>query len=72
MNRAFSRRDYAVSKARSFANVSNWKAMVHWLKRAQKFQPVTEMQMWRIRNIVGPYKFEELNLRKFSKGGFNA
>lgn len=59
------RRNDAISKAKEYARSESWDMMMAWLERAQSYWPISELQMYYLRKIIGPYKYEELKLNRF-------
>ena len=65
LNMARLKRNDALSHARNFARRENWTATVTWLERAAKFMPLTPMQAWRFRMIMGDDRFFGLKISRF-------
>jgi hypothetical protein len=66
MNTLQRKRDDDIDKAKHYAKNGHFETMLFYIERAERWFPVTKIQLWRIQNIIGPYKFEELELDKFN------
>lgn len=63
-----SKRSDAFAHAKNYGAAKHFSMMVAWLERAvQNYGPLNEIQMWRLKCVIGPYKYDELNLDRFLK-----
>lgn len=64
--KARERRNSRIAQAKSYAIVGKYDRAYNLCRYAAKSYPLTEMQLWAIKSIVG-YKFEELGFDKLPK-----
>lgn len=65
MKRAKRVRDLSVAHAKEFARNEAYEMMAVWLERAARAHPMTPLQLWGVRKIIGSYKYEELKLGRY-------
>lgn len=61
------KRNDQLQMAKEYAKVRKWNVVLLCLARAAKHYPMTPMQEWGLRKLVGEYKFEELNMGRYFK-----
>lgn len=58
-------RNHSVAYAKEFARNESYDMMNVWLERAVAAHPLTALQMWGLRRIIGVYKYDELKLGRY-------
>lgn len=58
------RRDTAMTYAREYAKAGDVTQVQKWIERADAQHPITEFQLWRVKQLMGPYKFYTLDFSK--------